>query len=235
MIEIVIDAIKNPSKPRPEGEIILGEIARQFWARGEKTATPEAAKHFVEAFTDYLNSVIVQASDRDNDKIRTVDEYFQTRRENIGARPSYVPGELHLSIPDYAFYHPVMKELEYLIADLIIWITYDIASYNKEQATGDDRHNILTIVMHQFNLSLPDAMKWVVKYHEERVPSWGKEIDDQVAVYIEHLAGWPRCNDCWNFESGRYLKTRLVPLLPKRKLATHLHKENVEVPIVDAL
>lgn len=92
----------------------------RFWARGEKTATPEAAKHFVEAFTDYLNSVIVQASDRDSDKIRTVDEYFQTRRENIGARPSYVPGELHLSIPDYAFYHPVMKELEYLIADLII-------------------------------------------------------------------------------------------------------------------
>lgn len=107
--------------------------------------------------------------------------------------------------------------------------------------------------MHQFNLSLPNAMKWVVKYHEEveakfldglkRVPSWGKEIDDQVAVYIEHLAGWPRCNDCWNFESGRYFgskgleiqKTRLVPLLPKRKLATHLHKENVEVPIVDAL
>ena len=29
MLDIVLDAIKNPHKPRPEGEIVLGEIARQ--------------------------------------------------------------------------------------------------------------------------------------------------------------------------------------------------------------
>ena len=29
MIDIVIDAMNNPQKPRPEGENILGEIARQ--------------------------------------------------------------------------------------------------------------------------------------------------------------------------------------------------------------
>ena len=29
MIEAVIDAIHNPRKPRPEGEVVLGEIARQ--------------------------------------------------------------------------------------------------------------------------------------------------------------------------------------------------------------
>ncbi|KAI0695236.1 isoprenoid synthase domain-containing protein [Cytidiella melzeri] len=252
MIDVVIDALHNPHKPRPEGEIILGEITRQFWERGSRTATPEAARHMVEAFTDYLESVVVQAGDRDNDTFRTVETYMHTRRQNIGARPSYVPGELHLSIPDYAFYHPVIKELEYLIADLII-LDNDIASYNKEQAVGDDRHNILTIVMHQFDLPLPEAMKWVVKYHEEteakfldglkRVPSWGKEVDDQVAVYIEHLANWPRCNDCWNFESGRYFgskgleiqKSRHVPLLPKRKQATDLHKEDVIVPLVDEM
>ena len=29
MVSIVIDAMNNPQKPRPEGENILGEIARQ--------------------------------------------------------------------------------------------------------------------------------------------------------------------------------------------------------------
>ena len=29
-IGIVIDAIRNPEKPRPEGEVLLGEIARQY-------------------------------------------------------------------------------------------------------------------------------------------------------------------------------------------------------------
>ena len=66
----------------------------------------------VESFTDYLQSVIAQAEDRDNNTIRTIDSYLENRRQNIGARPSYVPGELHLSLPDEAFYHPVIKELE---------------------------------------------------------------------------------------------------------------------------
>ena len=95
-------------------------ISCRFWARGEKTSTPEAAKHFVESFTDYLRSVIIQAADRDSDKARTVEEYFETRRDNIGIRPSLVPAEAHLHIPDYVFYHPAIKELERLLADLLI-------------------------------------------------------------------------------------------------------------------
>ena len=91
----------------------------RFWERGEKTATPEAAKHFVEAFTDYLRSVITQAGERDKQNIGTVEEYMKTRRENIGIRPSFPPAELHLRIPDYAFYHPTIKELQYCIAGII--------------------------------------------------------------------------------------------------------------------
>ena len=30
MIGIVIDALHNPDKPRPEGEILLGEVTRQY-------------------------------------------------------------------------------------------------------------------------------------------------------------------------------------------------------------
>lgn len=30
MVDIVIDAIRNPEKPRPEGEVLLGELARQY-------------------------------------------------------------------------------------------------------------------------------------------------------------------------------------------------------------
>ena len=30
MVDIIIDAINNPEKPRPEGEILLGELSRQY-------------------------------------------------------------------------------------------------------------------------------------------------------------------------------------------------------------
>ena len=129
----------------------------------------------------------------------------------------------------------------------------DIASYNKEQATGDDRHNILTVAMNQFNVDFDGAMAWVVDFHKDvetrfldalkRVPSFGAEVDAQLQVYITHLANWPRCNDCWNFESGRYFgskgleyqRTRLVPMLPKRAQNPTLKRELVEVPLVEKL
>lgn len=29
MVDIVIDALNNPHKPRPEGELVLGQVAKQ--------------------------------------------------------------------------------------------------------------------------------------------------------------------------------------------------------------
>ncbi|KAF9560269.1 terpenoid synthase [Agrocybe pediades] len=222
----------------------------EFWDRGRKTATPSAARHMVESLTSYLNSCVEQAADRDNDCYRTVDEYFKNRRENIAARPAFVPMELGMDFPDEVFYHPVIVELSIHIADLLT-LDNDLVSYNKEQATGDDRHNILTVVMRQFKLDLDSAMDWVAQYHEEvetrfldglkRVPSWGPEIDKNMEVYINGLANWPRCNVCYSFESGRYFgkkgiefqQTRWVPLLPKvaEYPAAKAKRENIVIPL----
>lgn len=30
MVDVVLDAMQNPQEPRPAGEVILGEIARQY-------------------------------------------------------------------------------------------------------------------------------------------------------------------------------------------------------------
>jgi hypothetical protein len=105
--------------------------------------------------------------------------------------------------------------------------------------------------MHQFNIGLKDAMEWVVNYHEEveakfldglkRLPSFGSKVDEQLEEYILGLANWPRCNDCWNFESGRYFgnkgleiqESRYVPLLPKVSINPNLKREEVVVPLVE--
>jgi hypothetical protein len=39
-------------------------------------------------------------------------------------------------------------------------------SYNKEQAEGDDRYNIITIVMHERGLDVDGAIEWAREYHE---------------------------------------------------------------------
>ncbi|KAF8952443.1 terpenoid synthase [Flammula alnicola] len=254
MADIIIDALDDPQKPRPEDEHVLGIVSQQFWQLAIKIATPTAQRHMIESFTAYLDSVVQEAADRDSDTLRSIDTYFPNRRENVGARPAFVINELDLDLPDEVFYHPVIQEICYCIAELIA-IDNDITSYNKEQATGNDRHNVVTIAMHEFNVDLDDAIKWAVSYHAEvvtkfldglkRVPSWGPEIDPQIKQYIRGLENWPRANDCWNFESQRYFgskgleiqKTRLVPLLPKSTSSrdSFLREGNVVVALVDDL
>ncbi|KAF8638389.1 hypothetical protein AX17_002250 [Amanita inopinata Kibby_2008] len=231
MVDIVKDALHDPHKPRPESEIILGQITKEFWQSVMKIATPLSQKHFIESFSDYLDTLVIQAADRDENVIRSIDEYMRIRSENIGLRPSCMPAETYLDLPDDVFYHPVMKELYYITAELIA-LDNDIASYNREQAMGDDKFNIVTVVMYHLNVDVDEALDWTAHYHEQvqrkffdalhRLPSFGPKLDKQVKEFILHLANWPRCNECWNFESGRYFgtkgseveKTRCVPLMP---------------------
>ncbi|KAJ7627810.1 isoprenoid synthase domain-containing protein [Mycena polygramma] len=250
MIDIVIDALEHPHKKRPEGEVVLGEVVRRFWELTLKSATPNVARHFLDAFNDYLESVVEQAEDRESDTPLTVDGYLKMRRRNIGIRPSFMPAELGLTLPDEVFYHPVVQELQYLIAELV-FLDNDMVSYNKEQATGNSCHNILTVAMREFNIDLQAALGWLYEHHAqvqvrffgalERVPSFGPQVDPQLEQYISRMAIWPRCNDSWNFESGRYFgakgleiqKSRWVPLLPKVERDPKLRADNVRVLLVE--
>lgn len=92
----------------------------RFWALGIQACTVTARKHFEKAFIDYLNSVYDQALDRDTDNIHTIDSYLKMRRENIGAKPSFVVAALDIDIPDEAFYHPAVVELRSIVAEIII-------------------------------------------------------------------------------------------------------------------
>lgn len=211
-----------------------------------KTASPTSAKHFLETFPEYLESNVTQARARE-DSPPTVDEYFLIRRKNIGVLPSFVPGELHLELPDEAFYHTTITEMQQCVTDLVFidnvsltlqlllgshpeaFSLKDMTSYNKEQAAGDDRFNIVTIAMRQFNLDVAGAMQWACKYHHEieakflrlvdSIPSFGPEVDRDLHEYVLHLANWPQGNYCWHFESKRYFGEKGLDVKQSRQVA----------------
>lgn len=106
--------------------------------------------------------------------------------------------------------------------------------------------------MHNLKTDLEGALRWLYNCHKEveerflqalkRVPSFGDDIvDGQLGEYVEHIANWPRCNDCWNFESGRYFgdkgleiqQTRYVRLLPKCSANPGLKRDQVVIPLVE--
>ena len=134
---LVIDTAKNPYKSRPEGENPLGQMTQEsvhipshdpfsyslvssVCQLGLMISTPNAGKHFIEKFVEYMESVVEQATNRVNDSVRTVEEFFPNRRLNSGSGPFFVPLELHLDLPDEAYYHPEIQEMEVLCTDMIV-------------------------------------------------------------------------------------------------------------------
>ncbi|KAI6127156.1 hypothetical protein F5141DRAFT_1085988 [Pisolithus sp. B1] len=78
--------------------------------------------------------------------------------------------------------------------DMISW-SNDIHSYNKEQAQGDI-HNLVMILMYE-RLGLQNAMhqagvycKAALQRFEDNLimlPTWGSDVDQKVAIYIQGL------------------------------------------------
>jgi Delta6-protoilludene synthase len=86
-------------------------------------------------------------------------------------------------------------------------------SYNKEQAAGNEFHNLISIVMLELDLDRGSAMAWAAHYHAEvqkrfidglaKVPSWGPSVDVLVKEYLNGVANWARANHSWSYESQR--------------------------------
>ncbi|KAE9390857.1 terpenoid synthase [Gymnopus androsaceus JB14] len=236
--DIVMDALRNPHMARPSHEWIGGEVTRQFWLNAMKTATPSSQCRFINTFQSYMDSVVQQAKDRDSSLIRDVESYFLVRRDTIGAKPSFTVCELHMNLPDEVIAHPIIAKLSSLCIDALI-IGNDLCSYNVEQARGDDGHNLVTIVMKQYNLDPQGAMDWISDLHDDIVdefletwrllPTFGGPIDREIRTYVDGLGNWVRANDSWSFESERYfgkkgldiMEDRKITLLPKITINGH--------------
>ncbi|KAJ6561560.1 terpenoid synthase [Mycena vulgaris] len=222
LCDATMDAIENPDKPRPEGEAIIGEIARQFWKRASVNAPKACHERFVNAWRTYLDSVVQQAERRSTSYICTVDEYMAARRDNIGSDPSFAFLEISLGVdlPHEVMEHPAIVSLNRDTTDMII-LANDMCSYKKEVLSNDADYNAVTVIMVNNNTDVAGGIQWISDRHDEivenflavrddvlnhrnGVPSWGKTIDAQVEKYIDGLGQWIRGHDEWNFGSGRY-------------------------------
>ncbi|KAI9436959.1 terpenoid synthase [Lactarius indigo] len=233
MVNISMDALRNPNKPRPQGEWVGGEITRQFWVLAIRTASPQTQKRFIETYDAHIQAVVQEVADRTHKRVRSIQDYLELRRDTTAVKSCFAILELGMNLPDEAIDHPVIKELCTLANEMIIAIN-DIASYNLEQARGIDNHNIITTVMHHNKTDIRGAINWVHDYHKEleakfmdlyenKMPKFGEPVDTELVRYVDGVANWVRAVERWGFESERYFgkkgpeieKTRCVALLPK--------------------
>ncbi|KAI0056030.1 terpenoid synthase [Artomyces pyxidatus] len=233
--DMIMDALDNPHKPRPAGECLLGEITRQFWERGTQTITLSVQEQFVNAFRRYTDAVATEGIDRDTSSVRSIDEYVRIRRYTVGVEPSLVPLQFGMEgLPNEVLSHPAVVKLSKLVADAV-FLDNDLCSYNREQANGEDFHNIITVVMLELKVDLHGALAWLEQRRAQvatdilaawnTLPVWSEDIREDAAMYVLGVVGWVRSNGTWNFESQRYFgkhgreiqEHRMVTLLPKMR------------------
>lgn len=104
---------------------------------------------------------------------------------------------------------------------LLVFIFFppqDVLWYNKEQAIGDDEHNIVTVLMNQHQLSVQQAMDKTGELADQKmdrfynlypqVPRYVGPVDLNVQTLVDGMAQCVSGVMHWSYESQRYFGKR---------------------------
>jgi len=133
---IMMDALRNPHKLRPDGEWIGGEVVRQwvifypifkisaypivrFWEHAITHSSSGCQKRFIATFDEYMESMVQEAIDRSRNHVRDIQSYIDMRRNTIGAKPCFALLEMGMDMPDEVLSHPTIKVMEMSSIDMI--------------------------------------------------------------------------------------------------------------------
>ncbi|KAH9856521.1 terpenoid synthase [Lenzites betulinus] len=211
----------------------LAKMTREFKQRFLAFAGPNSYRRFLMHCDDYVNAVAREAEYRERGQVLDIASYQTLRRENSAIRVCFGLFEFALGIdlPDAVFHDVHFMTLYWAAADMVCW-SNDVYSYNMEQAKGHSGNNIVTVLMREKNIGLQDAADLVGDHFamlmnrfvetKKQLPSFGAELDDAVAQYVDALGHWVIGNLEWSFESQRYFgsehmrvkDTRVIILSP---------------------
>ncbi|OSD08313.1 terpenoid synthase [Trametes coccinea BRFM310] len=243
-----------PGKPQPATEPSAGKMARDYWRRCIEDAKPGPQARFKENLELFFEAVHQQARDREAGVIPDLESYISVRRDTSGCKPVFdlIEYAMDIDLPDFVVAHPVIKALNEGANDLVTWsnvsyrmpleprllphltiLVQDIFSFNVEQSRGDT-HNMIPILMKLRGLDLQGAVDFVGDLckqtidafvdNQQNIPSFGPDIDRDVAMYVQGLQDWIVGSLHWSFMTERYFgkagaevkKHRVVTLLPRK-------------------
>ena len=86
---------------------------------------------FIDTFQLYLDAVAQRAIDRDQQHIRSIEHYFELRRDTMGFKPAFAIIETKMNLPDEVMDHPTIVTIAAACGDMMA-IANDLYSYNVE-------------------------------------------------------------------------------------------------------
>ncbi|BAZ71123.1 terpene synthase metal-binding domain-containing protein (plasmid) [Fischerella sp. NIES-4106] len=170
--------------------------------------------YFICSMKDYLNSCIQEAINRVHMTILNVNDYINLRMSTVAMYSAIELIEIcnHLRLTNSLRKYYAVKKLRQMTVKILGWCN-DIFSIHRE-IKSNDFHNLVMVIHYQQKASLAEAIECAIKMHNEEVqamldvekflPSFGREIDIELAKYISGMHAWIRGNLEWYSHSGRY-------------------------------
>ncbi|KAG2031237.1 isoprenoid synthase domain-containing protein [Suillus americanus] len=232
--ECCLSAFRDPINSQTEK--LSGKMCKSYFSRFMQTGGPGCTERFIQTMDLFFIAAAKQADDRAKGRIPDLESYITLRRDTSACKPCFALIEYAalIDLPDKVMSHPAIMAMEEATNDLVTW-SNDIFSYNVEQSRHDT-HNMIAVLMREQGLNVQGAVDYVgrlcrssiqrFKDNRDILPSWGEELDMQVAIYIEGLQNWIVGSLHWSFDSTRYFgknghtikRDRIIKLLPKRPL-----------------
>ncbi|VDC00550.1 unnamed protein product [Peniophora sp. CBMAI 1063] len=210
--DISMRLLRDEDVPRPSYPYaaMLYDILHDI----RETSSRGVYDRFCAAFIAWSTSQVQQSTNRKDRLFPPMDEFILMRRATIGGAlvEAMVEYSLDLDIPEYVFENEIMMAMSDAAIDIMTWPN-DLCSFNKEQADGDYQ-NLVCIIMAERNVGLQSAIDILTDMLSARVseyadlkrqlPSFGKYVDKQLAVYHENLEHFVQGTVVWYYNSPRY-------------------------------
>ncbi|MEP7286008.1 MAG: hypothetical protein ABI947_09595 [Chloroflexota bacterium] len=220
----LIQHMNHPKMMTAEDSNIISSLI-EIWGRMRTQATPQWVERFMQTFDDYARGCLWEANNRARNIIPSAADYMEMRRLTSALYIFFDLIELadHIQLPAEVLDHDSVRQLKLLANDGVAWFN-DIVSLEKELRTNDV-HNLVIVLQHEHQLTLQQAIDNAAQIFNERiqlycdleaqVPSFGTEIDGELARYLAGLRYWVRGNIDWSYETGRYGQTSKQPVSQK--------------------
>lgn len=207
--DCVLDAMADPDGYKTSK--VAGILAKDFFGAFSATSGWGCTRRFFDAMETYFDAQCLEA---DSKEVPDLESYIQFRRDASGCKQCFALIEYAngLDLPDEVFDDSIVRTLQEIANDIVSW-SNDIVSYDMEQARGETR-NMVVILMELREIGVQEAVDDVaeqcealVKRFEETkglLPSFGKDLDPLVTIYIEGLQHWIAGFLNWCFETERY-------------------------------
>ncbi|KAG1732159.1 isoprenoid synthase domain-containing protein [Suillus lakei] len=232
--ECYMSAFRDPINTQTEN--IFGKMCKSFFSRFRETGGPGCTERLIHTMDLFFIAAAQEVDDRAKGRVFNLEYYISLRRDISGCKPFFALIEYaaQINLPDEVTSHPVIAAMEEATNDYVSW-SNDILSYNVEQSCHST-HNMVAVLMCEQRMSLQDAVDYsyqlckgtIQRFEDNRaiLPSWGEEVDKQVAIYIQGMQDWMAGSLHWSFNSTRYLgsdghtvkRDRIINLLPKMPL-----------------